>query len=209
MKYIEKHGGVIMKFKDKNNLVLAISGGLIVLAIIIALIATGVEKKKEKDPNTTINPTQSSVSDTATSTGATTPGKYKISIKNGDLIMRKTPNKDAEQTYSLSNGTQIQVMAIYSEWAYIETNGTYGWANTSYLQLVEKSDAPKYQTGKYIINTESSSLNLREKPNSDSARLHEVPKGKEVDVLSVCGEWGYVKYDGYYGWLSMEFLKAK
>jgi hypothetical protein len=39
--------------------------------------------------------------------------------------------------------------------------------------------------------------------------VNQIPKGTEIDVLAVCGNWGYVKYDGYYGWLSMDYIKAK
>lgn len=199
-----------MKFKDKNNLVLAISAGLIVLAIIIALIATGVEKKKEKEAASTDASNQSTVSSTiAPAITANTPGKYMVTIENGNLIMRKTPDKNAEQTHSLTKGSQVQVMATYGEWAYIQTSDKYGWANISYLQLVEKGATPKYTAGKYTVDTDS--LRLREKPNTndDTAVLYNVASGTEVEVLTVSGDWGFVQYNGYSGWLSMTYLKAK
>ena len=93
------------------------------------------------------------------------------------------------------------------EWAFIETDGVSGWVNLNYLQLKEKGEAPKHSAGKYTIGTNDDPLGIRVKPHSDAQRNGEVPKGQEVEVLTVCGDWGYVEYGEYSGWLSFQYLK--
>ena len=201
-----------MNFKDKNNIVLAISAGLIVLAIIIALIASGVEKKKTEGDSSSDTTSSSSVSTTAAATtdvkSTNTPGKYKVVTENDSLTLRNEPNNKSQTVNSLKKGTVVTVSATYGEWAFIEIDGTYGWANLNFLELTEKGEAPKHATGKYIINTQETPLGIRNMPNGVRGDK-EIAKGVEVEILTVSGEWGYVEHEGLCGWLSFEYLKAK
>lgn len=201
-----------MIFKDKNNVVLAISAGLIILAIIIALIATGAEKKRiEKATSTETTETVDSDNNTSSDEEIklNTPGKYKVTTQTGSLTLRNQPNNKSQTVGSLPKDSTVVVLATYDDWAYIETDDTYGWAALKYLQLIEETAAPKHATGKYIINTESTPLGIRSRPSNDSTRGAEIEKGVEVEILAVVDEWGYVEYEDNHGWLSFQYLKAK
>lgn len=212
-----------MKFKDKNNVVLAISAALIVLAVIISIVATTVEKnriknetstnevvstsdeaKKPENNGTTVSPdtTAQPVAD-----DGNVPGTYTVATQNDPLGVRLSPKADAERIYELPKGSDIQVLCTYDEWAFVEKDGVSGWVNLTYLQLKEKGEAPKHTAGKYTIGTQNDPLGIRVKPQADAQRDGEVPKGEEVEVLTVCGEWGYVNYGDKSGWLSFEYLK--
>ncbi len=206
-----------MKIKDKNNVVLAISAALIVLAVIIAIVATTVEKKRiengttDEQVSTTASSTLTPVTPNTTSQQAVndgnTPGTYTVNTENDPLGVRILPSADAERIYELPKGSDISVLCTYDEWAYVEKDGVSGWVNLNYLKLKEKGDAPKHSVGKYTIGTQNDPLGIRVKPQPDAQRDGEVPKGEEVEVLTVCGEWGYVKYGEKSGWLSFEYLK--
>lgn len=212
-----------MKFKDKNNVVLAISAALIVLAVIIAIVATTVEKNKIKN-NTTTNEVVSTSADSKTQQGNSTtvapatttqpvtndgnvPGTYTVATQNDPLGVRLNPSADAERIYELPKGSDVKVLCTYDQWAYVAIDGVNGWVNLTYLQLKEKSEAPKHTSGKYTIGTQNDPLGIRVKPQADAQRNGEVPKGEQIEVLTVCGEWGYVNYGEYSGWLSFEYLK--
>ncbi len=220
-----------MKFKDKNQLVLAISAALIVVAVLIAVISFSVEKSrvekglttnKAETADTTAQGNIPAVSGTANTpgtaapdttapivTGDNIPGKYKVNTQNDPLGVRLTPESSAERIYELQKGSEIEIKATYKDWAYVQIDGVDGWVAKQYLELTEKGDAPKHANGKYIINTQNDPLGIRVKPQSDAERNGEVPKGASVEVLTVCGEWGYVEYDGKSGWLSFQYLKAE
>lgn len=210
-----------MKIKDKNNVVLLISASLIVLAAIIAIVSTTIEKNRIENKTSTnevISSTDNSGSanttiptpDTtaqAVSSDGNTPGTYTVVTQNDPLGVRLNPDANAERIYELQKGSDVSVLCTYDKWAYVEIDGVNGWVNLDYLQLKEKADAPKHSSGKYTIGTQNDPLGIRVKPQSDAQRNGEVPKGEEVEVLTVCGEWGYVKYSEYSGWLSFEYLK--
>lgn len=212
-----------MKFKDKNNVVLAISAALIVLAVIIAIVATTVEKKRiegaasTNEVVSTSDNAQSPANNGTTAAPDTTaqpaiddgnvPGTYTVATQNDPLGVRLTPNQDAERIYELPKGSDVSVLCTYDGWAYVEKDGVNGWVNLDYLQLKAKGEAPKHSTGKYTIGTQDDPLGIRVKPQADAQRDGEVPKGEEVEILTVCGEWGYVKYGDKSGWLSFQYLK--
>ena len=209
-----------MKFKDKNNVVLAISAALIVLAVIISIVATTVEKKRIEN-NTTEEIVSSTKAPASTNSSAAAPGttapvasddgnvpgKYTVATQNDPLGVRLNPSADAERIYELPKGSDIDVLCTYDTWAFVEKDGVSGWVNLTYLQLKEKGEAPKHSAGKYTIGTQDDPLGIRVKPQADAQRNGEVPKGEEIEVLTVCGEWGYVEYGEYSGWLSFQYLK--
>lgn len=215
-----------MKFKDKNTLVLVISAILIVIAVIIAVVATAVEKNRiESENNSTseiVSTTSENKSDESVQDGtqaqpdgtqqpvadsSNVPGKYTVATQNDPLGIRLTPKADAERIYELPKGSEIEVLATFDDWAYVKKDGVNGWVNLKYLTLVEKTESPKHSAGKYTIGTQNDPLGIRVKPEADAQRNGEVPKGEEVEILTVCGEWGYVEYGEYSGWLSFEYLK--
>lgn len=62
-----------------------------------------------------------------------------------------------------------------------------------------------YTTGKHM--TTASFLNLRKEPNTSCTVLTKIPIGTIVDItdFSSDGAWGYITYNGYNGWISMDY----
>ncbi len=213
-----------MKFKDKNTIVLTISASLILLAVIIAVVSFSVEKARVENKGNTaeaadeVKDTNNQSPDSTESLDTTAapinntdnvPGKYKVVTQNDPLGVRLSPKSEAERIYELQKGSEIQISATYKDWAYVEVDGVHGWVAKQYLELIEKGEAPKHSSGRYMIATQNDPLGVRVKPLDDAERNGEVPKGETVEVLTVCGEWGYVQYEGKEGWLSFKYLKAE
>ncbi len=59
--------------------------------------------------------------------------------------------------------------------------------------------------GTYMVNTESSGLNIREFPDGDG--FSEIPKGAKITVKAIYGDWGYVTYGEDSGWVAMKYTK--
>lgn len=62
----------------------------------------------------------------------------------------------------------------------------------------------EYTTGTYITTIRN--LNFRAGPGTNYIIHRKVPIGTVVEVTDFNGEWGYIKYDGLYGWISMTYL---
>ncbi len=69
-----------------------------------------------------------------------------------------------------------------------------------------------YAPGKYYVNTNEDPLGLRESADADSELINSIPKGDEVELDRVSGEWAHVKWypsgSSYYteGWVRVKYL---
>ena len=216
-----------MKNRDKNKIILAISAILIVFSIIITIVAYIIEKKKtdEANNNTTQTPVVSTTqapgntdnsstdivepetTDSVVDSGDNKPGKYKVITNTQPLGMRIKPEQDASRTGSIPKGTEIDVLATYKDWAYTKYDNTSGWVSMKYLEFIESGEAPEHSIGSYNIATKNDPLNLRAKPEKYSSSKAKIDKGTQVEILTVCGDWGYVIYEDNYGWLPFEYLE--
>lgn len=204
------------KTKDKNKILITISAVLIVIAIAITCVATVYEKtysKKENEnssttPDTTVNAVPKTTVADDTTGDKNTAGKYKVATKNDPLGIRISPEQDAERVGEIPKGTEIEILAIYDTWGYVEYDGVSGWVSTNYTEFVSASQSQsKHSTGKYKIATQNDPLGMRTKPLQDAERTNEIPKGEEVEILAICGDWGLVHYSDTYGWLSFNYLE--
>lgn len=69
------------------------------------------------------------------------------------------------------------------------------------------ANAGKNGAGKYKVVTQNDPLGIRIQAAKDSERVSEIPKGSEIEILTVYDKWGYVNYDGVGGWVAMEYVE--
>lgn len=130
-------------FKNKNSLILIISAVLIIAAIIIAVSALADSPKKVKDTvPETVSTDLTSASDinttttekTATATGKI--GKYKISAGGDDLSLRMKPDANSDRIYYITDGTEVEILAVWEDWGYAVYEQSGGWLSMNYLEYV-------------------------------------------------------------------------
>ena len=223
------------KAPNKNNLLLTISAILIIIAVVITIVATVYEKKlsdapeksesanvvstvdttaeetkkasDEKKPETTAPATTKPVETTAPATSTGKTGKYTVNTQEDPLSIRLNATDDTSTIGSIPKGTEIDILAVYGDWGYVNHNGTGGWVSMKFVKFVSAStETPKNTTGKYTVS-ESGSVSIRIKAETGAPTDGSVPSGAEVEVLAVCGDWGYMKYQDNMGWLPFDSLK--
>ncbi|MBO5064794.1 MAG: SH3 domain-containing protein [Clostridia bacterium] len=222
------------KATNKNNLLLTISAILIVIAVIITIVATVYEKNASKSPSSSetadvVSSIESTTDETkkaddgkkpettkpettkpettasASSTGKT--GKYTVNTQNDPLSIRLNATDDTSTIGSIPKGTEIEILAVYGDWGYVNHNGTGGWVSMKFVKFVSAStEAQKNTTGKYTVS-DSGSVSIRIKAENGAPTDGSVPSGAEVEILAVCGDWGYMKYQDDMGWLPFDSLK--
>lgn len=216
------------KTKDKNKTLLIISAILIAIAVIITCVSviyekTSADKPKQSEAVSDTNTVSNNAANVPVSgTGTTAPqstkptpsadenkcGKYKVATKDDPLGIRIEAEQNAQRVGEIPEGTEIEVLAFYGDWGYVKYDGVSGWVSSKYLEFVSASDeTAKHTSGKYKIATQNDPLGIRTKPEQDAERNGEIPKGEEVEILAVYGDWGYVKHDGKNGWISFDYLE--
>ena len=213
---------------DANKIILIIAAGLIAIAVLITCVASiyehSLKNKGETKPDVSVSDTiqnNENKNDT-TKPAETTPdttkptatagkngaGKYKVITKDDPLGIRIQAAKDSERVSEIPKGGEVEILTVFDKWGYVEYNGVGGWVSMEYVELVSATNVTvKHEPGKYTIATQDDPLGIRTKPEQDAERAGEVPKGEEVEILAVYGEWGYVEYNGINGWLSFQYLK--
>lgn len=67
-------------------------------------------------------------------------------------------------------------------------------------------DFSEFKPGKYKT-TANSGLRLRAEARLDAEQLALIPYGTEVNISEFSGTWGKTSYNGYTGWISMEYAE--
>ncbi|MBR4286797.1 MAG: SH3 domain-containing protein [Clostridia bacterium] len=213
---------------DANKIILIIAAGLIAIAVLITCVASiyehSLKDKGETKPDVSVSETVNKDDKTpdttkadankpdTTKSSATTnkngAGKYKVITKDDPLGIRIQAAKDSERVSEIPKGAEVEILTVFDKWGYVSYNGVGGWVSMEYVELVSATNVTvKHEPGKYTIATQDDPLGIRTKPEQDAERAGEVPKGEEVEILAVYGEWGYVEYNGINGWLSFQYLK--
>ncbi len=150
------------KLKNKNTIVLMISGLLILVAIIIAIVASTTSAKDTG--KTTVSTEASQTVDidlqaiangNKTTTDASSKpaaeasnktasyeystGTYKIATKDDPLGLRLEPNTTSDRLVFIPIGEEVEVIAIWEDWGYVVYGKTGGWLSMNYLELVGTS----------------------------------------------------------------------
>lgn len=61
----------------------------------------------------------------------------------------------------------------------------------------------------YIVNTQSSNLNVRKEPNTSCEIIGKLAKGTEVEVSNVENGWGTISFNGQTAYVSADYIKLK
>ncbi len=58
-----------------------------------------------------------------------------------------------------------------------------------------------------LYETTASWLAMRDGPGTSYEALTSLPKGTQVTITQISGNWGYTTYDGYKGWISLNYAQ--
>ena len=137
-------------------------------------------------------------------------GRYYLSYGHGGSY---TPKAGDIAFMSASNSpndiTHVGIVISYTEGTIITIEGNYSDRVTqvSYPETTVKIvgfAAPMYgnRIGYYKLDT---TMRLRAEPNTDADILTTIPGGTVVTVTKISGDWGYVTYYGYSGWMNLDY----
>ena len=118
-----------------------------------------------------------------------------VSIESGALNVRKGSSENHSLVGKMKNGSACDIITEKNGWYKIESGKVTGWVKSDYILTGEEAVeyAQDYITTIATVNT--TTLNVREKPTTDSAIWYLVPKGEELEVTDDFGDWIEVQID--------------
>lgn len=148
-------------------------------------------------------------------------GAAAVSIPSGSgtVNLRESPSTTARILKALSNGTQVTVNTSDGSWCHVTTSdGTKGYIMATYVAFGgdeedAPSDAPDHTPDlegnelEAVVHTASTSLNLRQQPNTQSPVLASLPRGESIVVTDRGATWSAVRYGNLNGYVMSMYLR--
>ena len=129
--------------------------------------------------------------------------------KTGKCTLRAKASDSGKALQKCKAGTVVMVLEYGSKWCKISDNGDVGYVQTSCLKGY---DAETVGTGLLSYNgktTGSTTINVRNAPSGDSAKVAEWETGTEVEVFGLEKGWYEIEYNGIHGFVMEKFLTVE
>ncbi len=125
------------------------------------------------------------------------------------LNVRLEPNTESEKTGKLYKDCGGIILERKDGWTKLQSGDVIGWASDEYLLFGEEAEKLAESVGVTVAHVDDG-LKVRQGPSTDADVYGVLPKGEEVEVLSV-GEdgWACIDYEGEDGYVSMDYVSLE
>lgn len=126
----------------------------------------------------------------------------------GKCSLRKKASTSADVIVKCKAGTVVSVLEYGSKFCKINYDGKVGYVLTSCLKFQE-SGRELLGTGVLTYNgkaTGRTTINVRNSPDGDSAKIAEWKTGTKVQVFALDNGWYEIEYDGVHGYVMQKYL---
>ena len=130
--------------------------------------------------------------------------------RTGKASLRQTASSKGTLLKNCKAGTIVSVLAIGNGYTRINYKGTVGYIKTACLKFYGDSESTAQGVLSYKGNTGGgTTVNVRNTPKGDSAKVAEWRTGTEVTILSHANGWYEIEAKGIHGYVMDEFLTEK
>ncbi len=158
---------------------------------------------------TTITGGSSSGSSSSTQTQTTRTGT--IVNCSSWVSMRKSASSSSSRIAKLSKGVSVTILDASGSYYKISYDGKEGYVSSQYVQLSSGSNAnTNNNTAATGTGVTTGNINFRTGPSTSYSKVSgcsKVPKNASVEILGESNGWYQVRYNGYTGYLSGEYVK--
>ena len=138
-------------------------------------------------------------------------GYTNLGLANVDnyLNVRKEPAEDAELVGKMPAGAGCEVYDKEDGWYHIRSGKVEGYVSADYLLTGEKAKKKAEKYIKEVATVTTTTLFVREEPNTECTILTMVPIEEELTVLETVdnGEWYKVEIDDEEGYVSGDYVE--
>ncbi len=138
-------------------------------------------------------------------------GYTNLGLANVDnyLNIRESANEDSELVGKMPAGAGCEVYGKKNGWYHIKSGKVEGYVSADYLLTGKKAKKKAQEYIKEVATVTTTTLFVREKPNTDCAVLTMVPIEEELTVLKTVddGAWYKVEIDDEKGYVSGDYVE--
>ena len=127
--------------------------------------------------------------------------------RTGKASLRQTASSKGTLLKNCKAGTIVSVLAIGNGYTRINYKGTVGYIKTACLKFYGDSESTAQGVLSYKGNTGGgTTVNVRNTPKGDSAKVAEWRTGTEVTILSHENGWYEIEASGMHGYVMEKFV---
>jgi cell wall-associated NlpC family hydrolase len=177
------------------------------------LVASGVslalmEQLITSDADADVAETGVSLSTTAETTqslyGYTNLG---IAQVDGNLNIRTEPSTEASLVGKLPNNAGCEILGVEGEWSHISSGEVEGYVKSEYLLSGDAAAAKAAEVIQTLAKVTTTTLYVREEPNTDCSIITSMPLGEELEVIEQLDGWVKVNVDSDEGYVSADYVE--
>jgi len=130
--------------------------------------------------------------------------------RTGKASLRQTASSKGTLLKNCKAGTIVSVLAIGNGYTRINYKGTVGYIKTACLKFYGDSESTAQGVLSYKGNTGGgTTINVRNTPKGDSAKVAEWRTGTDVTILSHENGWYEIEANGMHGYVMEKYVTEK
>ncbi|MBO5372677.1 MAG: C40 family peptidase [Lachnospiraceae bacterium] len=145
-----------------------------------------------------------------TTTGQTETicGYTNLGIANveGNLNVREAAGEDAELVGKMPGDAGCEILGTEGDWTKVRSGEVEGFVKSEFLMTGEEAKAYAPQVMSTIATCTTTTLRVRQEPNTECEILALMPEGEEVEVIENLGDWIKVSVDNEEGYVSADYV---
>ncbi len=224
-----------MKFRNKKLVGLFTAGAMIITMSVQAEAVTsgvsaGISEKiaanieSSADANAGISSALASCIDVSTAKATISSGEdattasgqgaacgytnLGIAKVEGNLNVREGAGEEAELVGKMPGDAGCEILEREGDWTKIQSGEVTGYVKSEYLISGQEAKEYAKEVSSTIATCTTTTLRVREEPNTECEILALMPEGEEVEVIEDQGDWLKVSVDSEEGYVSAEYVSV-
>ena len=128
-------------------------------------------------------------------------------VDSGNLNVREAPGTDASLVGKMPNHAAGEVLGVDGEWTQIQSGEVTGYVKSEYLVTGNEAVALAEQVKETVAKVTTTTLYVREEPNTDCSIVTSMPMGEELEVVEQLDGWVKVSIDSDEGYVSADYIE--
>lgn len=125
---------------------------------------------------------------------------------DGNLNVRKEPGTEAEVIGKMPNNAGCEIIEEDGEWTKIKSGKVEGYVKSEYLLSGDEALTKAAEVKQTIATVNTTTLYVREEPNTDCKIITSMPIGEELEVVETLEGWVKINVDSDEGYVSSDYV---
>ncbi len=129
-----------------------------------------------------------------------------IADVDGNLNVREAATTEAKLVGKMPNNAGCEILGVEGEWTKIKSGEVEGYVKSEYLLSGDAALLRAEQIKQTIAKVTTTTLYVREQPNTECTIITSMPMGEELEVIEVLDGWVKVNIDSDEGYVCADYV---